>query len=243
MNGILVCVDYWDYLALTLPYNRHHFEQFIVVTSQGDTKTQEIAADYDCQCITTGAFYRHNAEFNKFAGLEEGLKIIRRYSDPDWLCVMDADVAWPKQVDLSELRIGNLYVPYRRMGDVEERQIPDEDRWGAFDRHRLENYFSGYSQIFHTSDLVLPKEEWYKTNYKTAGGPDTWFSELWKPEKRKRTSFEVLHLGPPATNWCGRASRYLDGTEPEEGKNNLDRFRHYMTQRGINRGFEAERIV
>ncbi len=43
INGVTVCVDYSDYLSLTLEYNRHHFDNFAVVTASSDRATKELA--------------------------------------------------------------------------------------------------------------------------------------------------------------------------------------------------------
>ena len=49
MRAILVAVDYADLLAITLPYNRQHFYEVMVVTSLDklDDETREYAAAND----------------------------------------------------------------------------------------------------------------------------------------------------------------------------------------------------
>ena len=36
----------------------------------------------------------------------------------------------------------------------------------------------------------------------------------WSKCQQIRPNFEVLHLGDPGQNWCGRATPYLDGEVP-----------------------------
>jgi hypothetical protein len=52
MKAIMVCVDYGDLLSLTLPYNKHHFEQMLVVTAPRDRETQNICEVYCAISLT-----------------------------------------------------------------------------------------------------------------------------------------------------------------------------------------------
>jgi hypothetical protein len=110
MRAILVCVDYADLLAYTLPYNRHHFEEVWVVTSFRDNQTYKLVQatnDRGVYYYRTDAFYANGATFNKWAALEEGLDAMGRHG---WLCLMDADVLWPKQVRIREWEGGGLRI-------------------------------------------------------------------------------------------------------------------------------------
>ncbi|MFO0202723.1 MAG: hypothetical protein ACK528_06290, partial [Alphaproteobacteria bacterium] len=57
MRAFIVCVNYADLLAITLPYNRHHFSEVIVVTSSADTQTQAISRQNRAYCFVTEVFY------------------------------------------------------------------------------------------------------------------------------------------------------------------------------------------
>ncbi len=54
LRVVIVCVDYSDYLALTLPYNRHHFDEVLVITTSTDVITREVAKANDCRCSISG---------------------------------------------------------------------------------------------------------------------------------------------------------------------------------------------
>ncbi len=93
MRAIMVSVDYSDILALTLPYNRHHFEEVWIVTSIADyDNVLRIAEPNGARVIPTDLFYDDGARFNKWRSLEYGLDVMGRHG---WLCLMDADVLWP----------------------------------------------------------------------------------------------------------------------------------------------------
>lgn len=220
MKAILVSVDYADLLAITLPYNRHHFSEVMVVTTPEDTGTHKVAQDNHCVVYVTNSFYQGGAVFNKWKALEEGLDRIGR---DGWLCIMDADVLWPKQVALHRyLQPGFLYTPRRRMmvdpSPILTQGIPREDLWITYPVHPQEREFAGYSQIFHASDFVLGDPPWHQVDWKHAGGADSFFQAKWPERCKVRPDFHVLHLGPAGVNWCGRASSYLDGRKPDRAE-------------------------
>lgn len=267
MRAIMVCVDYADILAITLPYNRHHFDEIVVVTDyRCYNQVRSIAVESGAQTYRTNAFYANGASFNKWAALEEALtECDYRHG---WLCLMDADVIWPKRVVVGEskefdglwiqhldvegsemvLKASQLCAPRRRMweswpqrgfplstldtdypqiivsncGEVERIHfLPQESDWSKFPLHRNEKEFAGYSQIFHADDPVLGPLPWHQIDWRHAGGADSFFQDKWPTEKKVRPPFEVLHLGPAAQNWMGRATPLADGTVPPGSEEKL----------------------
>lgn len=242
MRAILVCVDYADILQLTLPYNAHHFEEIWVVTTRHDTQTQAFFfslnfCDFGHKVVPyyTDAFYDDGADFNKWKALEEALDVMGRRG---WLCIMDADVLWPKKVPPFELVPGCLYTPKRRMKEDIESLLtpPPESEWTKYPLHRQQQEFAGYSQIFHADDPVLGSPPWHETNWKHAGGADSFFQMKWPDQKKVRPPFEVLHLGPAGENWCGRASGYIDGRKDEQSLERLAKVRNYVRGRSNKTG-------
>ena len=222
MRAILVSVDYSDYLAITLPLNRHHFEDVMIVTTPDDIDTIQVAVKYDCKTFLTRCFFDNGAVFNKWLALEHGLNSLGREG---WLCVMDADVVWPQVLPPFEFKPGNLYSPLRHMADF---YFPEP--WTKIPIHPLISSFSGYTQIFHALDPVLTKP-WYQVDWKHAGGADTFFQARWPEQNRIRPPFNVLHLGPSGVNWCGRSSPYLNGTIDPEARNRRLKLRSFKAKR------------
>lgn len=207
MNAIITCVEFDDYLEITLPWNVGHFGKVLVVTSLKDKKTELLANSFENSCsYATDAFFDDGAPFNKGKALEEGLDILGREG---WIMVLDADIVLPEALEPGPngWELGKLYSPYRRLcGDPGARGEP----WGGFpygpeyDVHPDE--FAGYCQIFHALDPKLVKKPWYPQNHPTAKCCDSEFWWRWPVEKRIRPHFEVLHLGPLRENWEGRRS-------------------------------------
>lgn len=252
MDAILVCVDYSDILAMTLPYNRHHFERVTVITSLSDHKTIHLASNLACSVHITNAFYEDGAAFNKWKALEEGLTVSGR-GRGGWLCIMDADIIWPKAILGSSvnpknaplwLTLGNLYTPRRHMLKTIPESVPDESLWANYPIHPQEREFAGYTQIFHSNDPHLGNPPWHQTNWKHAGGADSFFQAKWDNAHKVRPPFNVLHLGPSGQNWCGRVTPYTDGTLPARGQQRTAQLRNMLSQRGTDARdrFAAEKI-
>lgn len=225
MNAIIVCVDYAAELAITLPYNRHHFERVLVVTEERDKATRDTAASWHADVCCTDAFRANGARFNKFAAMEEALtECDYRHG---WLCIMDADVLWPRAAPL-ELRVGCLYTPRRRMcPDV--RLVP-ESEWRRYPLHRNDAEHAGYSQVFHCDDPVLGAPPWHDVTWSHAGGADSFFQRKWREHNKVRPPWECLHLGEAGTNWCGR------------GEEDRAELRRLLRERRLHGDFSAEKL-
>lgn len=236
MKAIIVSVEYADLLALTLPYNRHHFEQVLIVTTPEDENTLAVAEANGADVFQTRLFYDKGAKFNKWAALEAGLDVLGR---DDWICLIDADILWPKEISF-RYEPGRLYSPFRRMMTDLSKPIPNESTWGQFWRHRDE--FAGYTQIFHADDPVIGQPPWHQINWSHAGGADTFFQHKWPPDKKVRPNWECLHLGDVATNWCGRVTPMISGDTVEQATERSRTLNEYMRRRRTNGNYDHEKI-
>lgn len=212
----------------------------MVVSSLADAATHEVADANDARVHMTNVFWDRGADFNKWAALEEGLDAYGRH---DWLVIMDADVFWPREVPDYERQIGCLYTPLRRDFQDLSRPPPlDERDWPAIPLHGNQEEWAGYTQIFHADDPHLGPPPWHETDWRHAGGADSLFQRKWPPECKIRPPFEVLHYGPHGTNWCGRASPFLNGDVPEPAAERRRKLAAYMRQRRKTRNFSAEKL-
>jgi hypothetical protein len=254
MRAILVSVDYGDILKHTLPYNRHHFEDVMVVTDSRDTHTKELANEYECQLFITDAFYDDGADFNKWKALEYALDC---YGRRGWLVLMDADVAWPKDIGITTevLLRDRLYTPIAhtiKFSQLPLEVIPPENKWTDYRERGNQVEWAGYTQIFHATDYHLPPPPWHDTGWRHAGGADSFFQRRWPAGHKLRPPFEVLHIGESGKNWCGRSTPYLDGTtHPDSDKRqatlgnymHLRRLETRKTRKFTYRTFKHERLT
>lgn len=242
LNAVLVSVDYADILSITLPYNRRHFNHVTVVTTPEDKATINTAVRNGARTYETHLFYADGADFNKWRALEAALDFWGR---DGWLCLMDADVLWPKQAQLPELEIGNLYSPLRHMLlEPDPNNLPPESKWGHYPLHPQQREWAGFTQIFHGDDPALGDPPWHQTDWKHAGGADSFFQQRWSDSNKIRLPWNVLHLGPGGSNWCGRTTPDLtDGSRPPQAPQRTARLQGYLAARRRNRGFTDERLA
>lgn len=245
IRAIMTAVNYHDLLSLSIPWNRHHFSEVTIVTTPADyANVFPIAVANDAQVLTTDLFYHAGARFNKFLAMEWGLSQIGRRG---WLCIMDADVLWPKVLPTPLeriLHVGYLYTPLRRMYPHIPRnasEIPPEDRWRDYPIHRNINEWAGYSQLFSADDPVLGRQPWHQVDWTHAGGADSFFQAKWPQERKVRPDWHVLHLGIAGENWAGRVTPYANGEIPPNAQERRDRVARIWQQRRGKRGMEAFR--
>lgn len=247
MRAILVSVDFDDVLSLTLPYNCHHFDEVWVVTAPGKPDVA-VAEQYGARVLETNAFWEQGAAFNKWRALEQGLDAMGRNG---WLCLMDADILWPRELKWPSYRSGEmlvsgyLYTPRRRMLETIPKEVPPEAVWVKYPMHPQQREFAGYSQIFHAEDRCLRKPPWHDVNYTSAGTADSFFQAKWPESRKIRPPFEVLHLGEAGRNWMGRVTPRVDGSVPEEAAERRQRLTQMLALRRGKSGmarFEHERL-
>jgi hypothetical protein len=238
IRAIVVCVDYYDILALTLPYNRDQFDSVLVVTHPEDSKTIAVASEHGADLFLTEIFYERNAVFNKFAAIEQGLDYMGKYG---WLCILDADIAVQSKRHSWNKKNGKLYVPRRLVHEAIPSAIPSERKWrqNLVGRHG----FGAYCQIFHADDPALPKgEPWHMTDSTWTGMGEMHFENHWNPQNKVRPPFEVLHIGQNSVNWAGRVTPFADGTVHEKSDYRRSVFQTMMNQRRVHLMYDNERI-
>jgi hypothetical protein len=223
MRAATVCVEYDDILELTLPYNRHHFEEWLIVTTPSDAATIDLANRFGCRVYTTDAFYDGGALFNKWKALEQGLDYFGREG---LMCFIDADVLWPKEIPAMEYQRGILYGAQRRLWE-NVTPIPSETDWDKL-RLGFDPEPAGYTQVFHADDLCLRSPPWHDTNWRHAGGADSFFTRQWPDSAWRWLPFWVLHLGPTWTNWAGRATIRTDGVLPPKSNERKEALRSLL---------------
>jgi glycosyltransferase involved in cell wall biosynthesis len=127
---IVVCLNYSDFLAETLPFNLPHVDRLVVVTSHSDDKTRAVCQKWSVECVVTDAFHEKGEDFNKGAAINIGIQSLRQQG---WILHLDADVVLPLQfrnmLDKSALQRDTIY-------GAERANVPNYRRW----QHLKSNY-------------------------------------------------------------------------------------------------------
>jgi len=213
VSGLVVCVDYADYLEQTLPRWAGGLDRLLVVTTARDRSTLTACTRLRVRTHVTDAFYRLGAAFNKGGALDEGLAAL---NPPEWVLLFDADISppdeWRAEIDAGALSPGYLYTATRRN---EQGQI-----LGGPGRFELPGYFL----LFHARDPVSQDRPLFG-DWHNASGYDTVFSRRWRQEMWRSLSFVVTHLGERRRHWCGRDNA-AGMTEMDERRRLLKGFLH-----------------
>ena len=88
LSAVTVCVNYADFLEHIIEHNKKVIDRWIIVTDLKDHKTKELCDLHGLECVQTDVFYM-NAKFNKYAGINEGLKLVHKDS---WCLFLDGDI-------------------------------------------------------------------------------------------------------------------------------------------------------
>lgn len=92
IEAVIVCVDYADFLAETLPRNLPHFDRVLVITAPRDLETQALCRRLSVPYYATDLFFKDGDKFNKARGIDFGLGYLRWN---DWVVHLDADTFLP----------------------------------------------------------------------------------------------------------------------------------------------------
>jgi hypothetical protein len=231
LEGVCVCVDYSDFLAASLKHNLHHFDRFVVVTTEKDKATQELCEKYSTECVITEDFHiEHNSSFNKGKMINLGLAHLRQNG---WILHLDADIILPDRyrnlLDKHVLEPDCIYgaMRFNCVGvnnfkkylshpepQFHHRYMVDTPGYlaaGATMMHKEYGYVPiGYHQLWHSS-----KNRKYPAFQGSAEHSDVLFAIQWGRNKRNvLPGIRVIHLesekAKMGINWGGRKTAKFD---------------------------------
>ena len=239
IDALIVCVNYDDYLELTLPTVVSQVDRVLVVTDKNDKRTKKVCDKYGAKCIVSKRLHENGAKFAKGKAINEGLEYLK---PKDWVLLLDADVMLKPNFrqDLNGyiLNPGALYYT-KRWGPADVYQIPSFTKAlkQAKDPEVLFNNFAntnvaqiegregndiehlpfGYFQLFNIkAQSVKAQKTIYPETSDTAEHDDKVFGFEVFPVHKKASlpvpKFSVMHLphGIFQTNWKGRKSPRLE---------------------------------
>ena len=86
---LVICVNYGDFLKITLPRNKKQIEDITVITSFNDKETIDICNQNDVDYILTDELFRNMSNCVKGAGYTVGFNFLHY---KDWILLLDADI-------------------------------------------------------------------------------------------------------------------------------------------------------
>ncbi len=204
VQALTVSVNYADFLECIAP-NRRHFESWLVVTDEKDTRTVEVCRRHGMDVLFSKRLYEEGAAFHKAAALNEGLAAL----DQDaWVAVMDSDILLPhdfrERLEAQELDASGLYgLAGRRVCPTlaEFRALAAREPWA--DNLIYTTFVIGYFNLFH---LGQERNRYPDHGSDDASTYDVLFSEAFPPAQRHYLPMVCLHAGDASKNWRGRTT-------------------------------------
>lgn len=216
IDCVTVCVHFDDYLALTLDRLVSTFDRVAVVTIEADAATRRLAETRGAQVVLSDRHHYMQEAFNLPALINDGVAAL---SPTAWICKIDTDVYLPvdartqldRALDDPELLWGSqryfcetaeIFRRFEKTSDYSLLEPPyeghDPDVLGFFQlaHMRSEHLNLAGRGTFYAEDRY---EGPSRTN-------DRILSGAYPEDHRRRTPFDVVHLGLDAigTNWKGR---------------------------------------
>lgn len=244
ITAIVVCVNYDDYLALTLPINVKEVDRILVVTDENDEKTKKLAESLGATVFISKRIHENGAVLAKGKAINDAINSLK---NPDWILVMDADVILPRGFLKIKDRVLNPGVLYytRRFGPEFQQHIKKfmEDldelspkmlfrKWASREvakktnrkGNAVEAFPYGYFQLWNVRARALAgRNPLYVEGSNNAEWDDSNFGMTVYPEDKvvqlPFPEFDVIHLphGAFKGNWFGRKSSRLDEIKQMSG--------------------------
>ncbi len=229
LEAVVVCVDYSDFLAATLPINVRFFDRLVVISTPDDYRTEVVCDCVGVELIKTDVFNKEKGEFCKGKGINEGLS---RLLMSDWVVHLDADIVLPgntrRSLEKAELDPTCVYGIDR----FSCRSYEDWCRYSAHPRPVLQHDTMVHPWLFPVGTRIcrgqyggyLPigfLQLWnpkgsdvfsYPENHTRADRTDVLFSLNW-PRRKRILLPEIIgiHLeseqAPSGANWSGRTTK------------------------------------
>lgn len=213
LKSITVCVDYSDYLSISLPVNKKFIDEMLVITHEKDIATKKVCDDNGVEYIETDKMYEDGATFNKGKAMNVGLEKIK---DSDWIVNIDADIVLPNDfkdvISSNPLKEDCLY-------SAERSICFSKFIWHLFSNGNMNPssfvYFKdkkmgliGYLFIYNANYLKkIGQPLKISESYDACNGWDFSFREFWPVSNRKLLPMYAAHLGDVGKNWNGRVTR------------------------------------
>ena len=120
IEAVTVCVDYSDFLAYSILFNKQCFDRWVIVTTPPDEATRRLCEYHNLEYLVTSTFYGQDQRggrgkiyrppFNKGSAINAGLQVLDRTG---WVIHLDADIVLPPRardmLEIAELDPGSIY--------------------------------------------------------------------------------------------------------------------------------------
>lgn len=214
-EAVVVCVDYADFLGLTLPRMLACFDGVTVVTVAQDEETQTLVHEHHARLVISSRRNFMGLNFNLPALLNDGFAASHKRG---WLVKLDADIYLPSGFDrvMRETMTDpdKLYGAQRYFAEDRATflRFCEQEDWSLLEPpYESTDAALGFFQGFHAETPHLAGRPTYYEEQRYVGPSQTndrLFRAAFPEEGVGVLANPVVHLGLDAigTNWKGRVS-------------------------------------
>jgi hypothetical protein len=184
LEGLIICVNYADFLAHTLPHNKNHFNNLVVVTDTKDIETKKICEYHQVKCLQTDIFYEDGNSFNKGAAINYGLSQLEK---KEWVMHIDADIYLPP---LTRTILERLPLENHKIYGADRLMCPSYESWRDF-ISQPKDVHEGWIFI-HLNAFPIGVRIAEYMNYDSGWEP-IGYLQLWNPKGSNVYNYPTMH--------------------------------------------------
>ena len=196
LSAITVCINYSDYLKISIEANLTHFDEWIIITSPQDKATIELCNHYDITCCISHECITNVPApwaFNKGKAINFGFANLKNH---DWILMLDADTCLPpwfrNKLKTTSLEKEFIYAADRvAAGNWYEynyhiaKQASHHKQFHYPKNEPDMRVVGGYFQLFNWESSPFIERERKYVEWPPLGPEDRLFSNVWRKESWK----------------------------------------------------------
>jgi len=180
IEAVIVCIDYSDFLKVTLPNTKKVFDNVVVVSNTTDKGTEQVCYENNVKLIKTDVF---DKEKNIASGINVGLDSLQKNG---WVVNLDADIWMPicnkRILDSIELSGDCIY-------GIDRLMCNSHEHWDEFisNENGIANELPLNLTEFPIGQRLIMNNEYFPIG----------FFQLWNPKESGVINYSQkrLHLG------------------------------------------------
>lgn len=130
IEAVTTCVGFDDILDVTLGQNHGHFDNYIVVTSSDDKKTQAVCKKHSATCVQSDLFKKNGRNFNKGAAINAGFNL---FQYAGWRIHLDSDILLPDS--FRRMILNHTYLDDKFIYGADRIDVVGMDAWNKLHSH------------------------------------------------------------------------------------------------------------
>lgn len=194
-------IKYSDFLKISLPINKKHFDNILISTTESDHETQRVCLENGVSFFCTDEFFSNGSKYDNNRAISASFKNLKH---KDWVIATTPDMIYPddfrESLNLESLSEDNMYGTSRAFINTHKDWLDYESGDRKIESFEtIEGWGCGFCQIFNLNSIKLknvPLDKIMPSNGQ-ATESDIWFLKRFHPDVRNvgKLPIVLIHLG------------------------------------------------